>query len=48
LAFEDGTNRLTKKTDNCQLVVLNIPEEQRPHLHCSGSLKSVTVHMLLK
>jgi hypothetical protein len=35
-----GVKRLSQQVGNYESILYNIPEEQRPHLHCGGSLKS--------
>jgi len=43
LILEDGNYRLSRKYSNKVTTMRNIPEERRPHVHRSGSLKSRTV-----
>jgi len=45
LTLEDGTDRLSvTSVTNYVPTLHNIPEEQRPQLHCGGRLKS---HMMV-
>jgi hypothetical protein len=46
LILEDGNYRLSRKDSNKVTTMRNIPEERRPHVHRSGSLKSRTVFYL--
>jgi len=46
LTLEDGTERLSRNVGNCQLVVLYVPEEQRPYLYCSGNLNGQDTNVI--